>query len=114
MSPAIRPSRTLALFASLISLALAGACQERVYSPPGVGDGAAGNSGDDGAAPAMDFGFTLPDGNTQTPPDVGMGNGIDVPPLPTGPVCGDGKVEAPETCDDKNSTPGDGCSGICG
>jgi fibro-slime domain-containing protein len=30
-----------------------------------------------------------------------------------GPVCGDGIVEAGETCDDGNSTPGDGCSGVC-
>lgn len=30
-----------------------------------------------------------------------------------GPVCGDGKVEAPETCDDDNTVPGDGCDGNC-
>lgn len=44
------------------------------------------------------------------------------PPLPDGcigascfdgAVCGDGIIEPPETCDDGNSTPGDGCSGIC-
>ena len=30
------------------------------------------------------------------------------------PGCGDGKInQAKETCDDGNSTPGDGCSGIC-
>src|SRR5580693_6648931 len=28
-------------------------------------------------------------------------------------VCGDGIVEAGETCDDGNSIPGDGCSGTC-
>ncbi len=28
-------------------------------------------------------------------------------------VCGDSKIEAPETCDDGNSIPGDGCSGLC-
>ena len=27
--------------------------------------------------------------------------------------CGDGIVESPETCDDGNTTPGDGCSGTC-
>jgi len=32
---------------------------------------------------------------------------------PTGPQCGDGKEEAPETCDDGNAIPGDGCSGTC-
>jgi fibro-slime domain-containing protein len=30
-----------------------------------------------------------------------------------GPQCGDGVIEAGETCDDGNTTPGDGCSGIC-
>ncbi len=30
-----------------------------------------------------------------------------------GPVCGDGVIESPETCDDGNSKPGDGCSGTC-
>ncbi len=28
-------------------------------------------------------------------------------------VCGNGILEAEESCDDANSTPGDGCSGIC-
>lgn len=28
-------------------------------------------------------------------------------------VCGDGVVETGETCDDGNTTPGDGCSGVC-
>jgi fibro-slime domain-containing protein len=28
-------------------------------------------------------------------------------------VCGDGIVDAPETCDDGNAIPGDGCSGAC-
>ena len=30
-----------------------------------------------------------------------------------GPVCGDGQVDAPETCDDGGGTPGDGCDGNC-
>jgi cysteine-rich repeat protein len=33
--------------------------------------------------------------------------------LGTLPVCGDGVVEAPETCDDGNNWPGDGCSPTC-
>jgi fibro-slime domain-containing protein len=28
-------------------------------------------------------------------------------------VCGDGKVDSAEQCDDGNSKPGDGCSGVC-
>ena len=27
--------------------------------------------------------------------------------------CGDGKIDAPETCDDGNGKPGDGCDGNC-
>jgi cysteine-rich repeat protein len=33
--------------------------------------------------------------------------------FPGGPVCGDTVVEAPEQCDDGNTTPGDGCSALC-
>jgi fibro-slime domain-containing protein len=29
------------------------------------------------------------------------------------PVCGDGQIDAPETCDDGNGKPGDGCDGNC-
>jgi fibro-slime domain-containing protein len=33
---------------------------------------------------------------------------------PSGPACGDGEVnQAEEECDDDNSLPGDGCSGVC-
>src|SRR6476620_2561050 len=32
----------------------------------------------------------------------------------SGPACGDGKInQMSEACDDGNSLPGDGCSGIC-
>ena len=31
----------------------------------------------------------------------------------SGPTCGDGVIEAPETCDDGNAKPGDGCDGNC-
>ncbi|HKO53944.1 MAG TPA: DUF4215 domain-containing protein [Polyangiaceae bacterium] len=34
-------------------------------------------------------------------------------PDDNGPECGDGKIQAPETCDDGNGTPGDGCDGNC-
>jgi fibro-slime domain-containing protein len=34
--------------------------------------------------------------------------------VPSGPACGDGKVNQPsEQCDDGNTVPGDGCNGIC-
>jgi cysteine-rich repeat protein len=31
----------------------------------------------------------------------------------TSPVCGNARVEAPETCDDANARDGDGCSALC-
>jgi len=36
------------------------------------------------------------------------------PPPPPPPVCGNGKVESGEACDDGNTTNGDGCSSTCG
>ncbi|HEY5955454.1 MAG TPA: DUF4215 domain-containing protein, partial [Polyangiaceae bacterium] len=34
--------------------------------------------------------------------------------VPSGPACGDGKInQESEVCDDGNSVPGDGCTGIC-
>jgi fibro-slime domain-containing protein len=34
--------------------------------------------------------------------------------VPSGPACGDGKInQDSEACDDANSVPGDGCTGIC-
>src|SRR5206468_2123145 len=104
-------------FRASLLLLLLSACQERIYTPPPTAGGldAAGgaNGTDDAAAPGsgVDFGFSVADGNGGSTSDVG--GGVDVPPVPTGPVCGDGKVGAPETCDDRNSTPGDGCSGVC-
>src|SRR5688572_27244469 len=98
MLSALRPCRALVLFGSLVSVALAGACENRVYKPPVNTTDAAAGGGDDAAIPGsgMDFGFTPPDTNSQTTPDVGIGTGVDLLPLPVGPVCGDGKVEAPE------------------
>jgi fibro-slime domain-containing protein len=108
----IRRVRALPLFV-LFCCSLT-ACEERTFKPPvTTGDGAAGNGGSEDAGPGMDFGFSVTDVNNQTTDLGGTGTLPDAPPIPTGPTCGDGKVEAPETCDDTNSTPGDGCSGVC-
>jgi cysteine-rich repeat protein len=32
---------------------------------------------------------------------------------PTAQVCGNGKVEGTENCDDGNTINGDGCTGVC-
>src|SRR4051812_9341376 len=80
----------------LSCLLLLGACQDRIYAPPvkGMGDAAAPGT-EDGATPggSMDAFFMVGDTRVPVTPDVGMGTGIDAPPIPTGPVCGDGKVE---------------------
>lgn len=34
-------------------------------------------------------------------------------PPPPAPVCGDGLIESPETCEDGNASPGDGCDQNC-
>src|SRR3972149_4762425 len=74
-------------------------------------------------------------GSTGTPTNPGAGTGgvgtidtttpppdpceVENPPpegflVPSGPACGDGKLnQESEICDDGNSIPGDGCSGIC-
>jgi cysteine-rich repeat protein len=54
-------------------------------------------------------------GGTDTPDDGDGGGTADVSPLPDAPaaVCGDGTINAPEECDDGNTTPGDGCDGQC-
>lgn len=36
-----------------------------------------------------------------------------VGPTPVEPICGDGRVDAPETCDDGGTIAGDGCGGDC-
>ena len=74
------------------------------------------------AAPGVDTRPVEQDGQIILPPsdrdaaelpDVpsGCGDACDSPDL--GPVCGNGIVEEGETCDDGNSRPGDGCSGLC-
>jgi fibro-slime domain-containing protein len=55
-----------------------------------------------------------------TPPVFGLDSGTKKPPSCDGSctptpvdVCGDGAVTGSEQCDDGNSKPGDGCSGLC-
>ncbi len=45
-----------------------------------------------------------------TPPDSGVDGG---PRDARVPVCGDGLLDPMEQCDDDNTTPGDGCDGMC-
>ena len=63
--------------------------------------------------PASDLGGFDAGGDTGgdavvRPPDTGDDSGI-----PTGPICGNGRVEIGEVCDDGNNFPGDGCNADC-
>lgn len=51
----------------------------------------------------------------QTTPggQVNTGSPYYVSVNPAAPVCGDNNVDSPETCDDGNTTSGDGCSATC-
>ncbi|MCG5052040.1 MAG: DUF4215 domain-containing protein [Myxococcales bacterium] len=51
----------------------------------------------------VDVSVEIPDGGCS---DAGC-------PDPTAPICGDGLVALPETCDDGNLVAGDGCSSLC-
>ncbi len=68
----------------------------------GCGSSSSGQVGDGGLADGGLGDGGLTDGG------LGDGGGAD-----GGATCGDGVVTAPETCDDGNSTSGDGCSSTC-
>jgi fibro-slime domain-containing protein len=82
----------------------------------GGGGGLGGSGGTDGAVTPD---VPAPVDMMVTPVDaldmaVDQGNPIDLgPEVPGGPVCGDSIVEMGEQCDDGNTRPGDGCSGVC-
>jgi fibro-slime domain-containing protein len=72
------------------------------------------SSGDDGSSnndvQVMHFGG---DASRQTVDAVAPYDGCTGGSCFDGPVCGDGIVEGTEQCDDGNTTPGDGCNGVC-
>ncbi|HVR00707.1 MAG TPA: DUF4215 domain-containing protein, partial [Polyangia bacterium] len=74
-----------------------------------------GAGGDMGTAGVFGFGGIGVGGNMMTDGAAGCGGPcVDASPdVPAGPVCGNGKLEMGEACDDGNTSPGDGCSGIC-
>ena len=107
-------TRTLLFFVLVGSVffAIAG-CGGSSDVPSVFDDGGAEGSTGDSSVPATDG---------SAPPTFGDGSmqdGTKVFEACTGascfdgPVCGDGVVEAGETCDDGNTVPGDGCSGVC-
>ncbi|HEY4014849.1 MAG TPA: DUF4215 domain-containing protein [Polyangiaceae bacterium] len=64
------------------------------------------SAGDDGGTPSVVLGG---DGAPTEPTDGCASGACDA----AVDYCGDGIIEPPETCDDGNSRPGDGCSGAC-
>jgi len=104
-------NRITALGSFLASALLVVACggTPEVSSPPGD-PSTGGQSGQGGRAGTGGRGFQIdPIGGR----DSGGAAGESGASGEEGPVCGDGKVEAPETCDDNNGKPGDGCDGNC-
>ncbi len=97
------------------SLAFA-ACSQRVFQVVAA-DGAVEDD-DGGLVDAADaFVLQLPDAPvaTDAPANPGGCNGGGCDAGDAGPqaVCGNGKLEDGESCDDGNARPGDGCSGLC-
>lgn len=86
----------------LVALAACGDTGGSTFVPTSSGSSGGGSSAS-GFVPTFD---------AQAPGDLDGGCVNDVCATPV-PVCGDGKVDAPEVCDDGNAMPGDGCSGVC-
>jgi fibro-slime domain-containing protein len=79
----------------------------------GSGNGSGGQSTSTGSIPSTTDGVIIPGGPLPNPCEA-----EDAPEncelIPSGPACGDGEInQDSEACDDGNSLPGDGCSGIC-
>jgi fibro-slime domain-containing protein len=81
--------------------------------------GTAGSSGASGTAGVFGFGGFGGDIDATGAAGAGGAAGCGAadcdagPEVPPPPACGNGVLDAGETCDDGNTTPGDGCSGTC-
>src|SRR5260221_7054011 len=85
--------------------------QDASAGSSGVGTG--GNGGTASTGSAGTGVINLGDASIQPPDDGGPTCGDACTAPDAGPSCGNSLVETGETCDDGNSKPGDGCSGIC-
>src|SRR4051812_46075500 len=96
------------ILASALLVLACGGTPEVSITP---GDPNAGGASQGGSAGSNGGGFQIDQpGGTSSGGDAGESGAASID---DGPVCNDGKVEAPETCDDSNSKPGDGCDGNC-
>ncbi|MEI9942253.1 MAG: DUF4215 domain-containing protein [Pseudomonadota bacterium] len=115
----MRTEIRLTVLCLALGLAWLPACSSGSSAPVGVRPPA-------GGAPSSGGGSQTGGGNDASGGSGGLDLGIETDPCksaspPTScqmttadPGCGDGKInQAKEACDDGNSTPGDGCSGIC-
>ncbi len=96
------------LLASLLLVVACGGPPDAV-GDNGIATAGSGASGGGKGIGGSGAGIAPDDPGRGTPGDAGAGGDSG----DSGPVCGNGKLEAPETCDDGNATPGDGCDGNC-
>lgn len=75
--------------------------------------GASASSGSTGGAPSASTSSSASGGSGGDAGNGGSGPGGAGGATPMPPVCGDGLVNAPEQCDDRNTTAGDGCEANC-
>src|SRR5712691_2155237 len=105
--------KRIAAVAMLVWIAVAGCGGSPELIVPGFDGGGGLDAGPETVIPNNTSDRTI----VTTTPDGGTGgSGDDVsvlPPIDGGPVCGNGVIESGERCDDGNSTPGDGCNGVC-
>jgi fibro-slime domain-containing protein len=80
-------------------------------APPIALGGSDGGGEDSGGRTSTSSGLDLRGGSTSI--SIGNQGGNAGSSNATHAVCGNGALEGDETCDDANTTPGDGCSGIC-
>ena len=100
----------------IVCLSAALACESRRYEIPVSTVDSGSDDGPAGDGPGI--GFDLPpQPDAPDPTDAPDAPPFDpdggVTPPDAGPFCGNGAVEDSEQCDDGNSRPGDGCSGVC-
>jgi len=114
----------LVLNACLLAAAFAGCggTPEVSHPPNGVTTGGSAGSGGAGGSGATGGTTIINPGGGQGNEGGGDGDPCDGPNppsgcfdlMPSGPACGDGELnQDSEECDDGNSLPGDGCSGVC-
>ncbi len=106
--------RSLCLFGLWTAVTLMASCSS---SSGGtgifIGSPNTGGSGTIGAANGGNAVINLSGGSAGNP-CVGPTAPSSCQLIPSGPACGDGKInQESEICDDGNSLPGDGCNGIC-